>query len=235
MHPRQASLITAAEDIAEKTAAKGKSGAPTLFKYTDPDTNQDFYLPEKKTTVKSPWSGKSISVKPEKFTMGDVAKEVKEDAAAAKSTKSKKAALIALLQGTSKTAAASDLDGLNDKTWEWQVKAKDELLDLAKEAKAAKLKAATLEDKVACQRIEKQCLEGSLLVAKVFGKVMTASVAADLSPADVSKLKKLRNMGEHTIDGEVWTKMDEEFKVSPHGLKGDYDKGCRWVSFDEVF
>lgn len=99
MHPRQARLITAAENIAEKTAAKGKSGAPTLFKYTDPDTNQDFYLPEKKTTVKSPWSGKSISVKPEKFTMGDVAKEVKEDAAAAKSTKSKKAALIALLRG----------------------------------------------------------------------------------------------------------------------------------------
>ena len=99
MHPRQASLITAAEDIAEKTAAKGKSGTPALFKYVDEESGKDFYLPEKKTSVKSPWSGKTITVKPEKFTMGDVAKEVKEDAAAAKATRSRKAALIALLRG----------------------------------------------------------------------------------------------------------------------------------------
>jgi hypothetical protein len=100
MHPRQARLITAAENIAEKTAAKGKSGAPVLFKYVDEESGKDFYLPEKKTTVKSPWSGKTISVKPEKFTMGDVAKEVKEDAAATKAApKSKKAALLDILGG----------------------------------------------------------------------------------------------------------------------------------------
>ena len=99
MHPRQARLITAAENIAEKTAAKGKAGAPVLFKYVDGESGKDFYLTEKKTTVKSPWSGKTISVKPEKFTMGDVAKEVKEDAAAPKSPKSKKAALLDLLGG----------------------------------------------------------------------------------------------------------------------------------------
>ena len=87
MHPRQASLLNAAENLVEKTAAKGKAGAPVLFKYTDPDAKKDFYLTEKKTTVKSPFSGKSISVKPEKFTMGDVSKEIKEDAAAAKASK----------------------------------------------------------------------------------------------------------------------------------------------------
>lgn len=95
MHPRQASVLNAASELADRIAAKkkqtekkqqagGKSGAPVLFKYTDPDSGQDFYLPEKKTTVKSPWSGKSISVKPEKFNMGDVGKELKEDAKAKK-------------------------------------------------------------------------------------------------------------------------------------------------------
>jgi hypothetical protein len=88
MHPRQASALTAAQELADRIAKKkpaqkqqagGKAGAPTLFKYTDPETGQDFYLPEKKTTVKSPWTGKSISVKPEKFNMGDVAKELKSD------------------------------------------------------------------------------------------------------------------------------------------------------------
>ncbi len=93
MHPRQASVLAVASDLADRIAAKkkpaqqkqqagGKMSAPTLFKYTDPDTGMDFYLPEKKTTVKSPWSGKSISVKPEKFNMGDVAKELKTDAKA---------------------------------------------------------------------------------------------------------------------------------------------------------
>ena len=47
----------------------------------------DFYLPEKKTTVKSPYSGKSFSAKPEKFTMGDVGKELKTDAKAEKAAK----------------------------------------------------------------------------------------------------------------------------------------------------
>ena len=93
MHPRQANLISVAERIAQRIAAKSKAGAPVLYKYTDPDGG-DFYLPEKKTTVKSPYSGKSISAKPEKFTPGDVAK-AKEDAKA----KTKKAALLAILHG----------------------------------------------------------------------------------------------------------------------------------------
>lgn len=86
MHPRQASLLTNAQEVVAKTAKK-KSGAPTLYKYTDPDSGVDFYLPEKKTTVKSPYSGKSFSAKPEKFTMGDVGKELKTDAKAEKAAK----------------------------------------------------------------------------------------------------------------------------------------------------
>ena len=83
MHPRQASLLAVAQELVEKTAKK-KSGAPVLWKYTDPETQTDFYLTEKKVTVKSPYTGKSFSAKPEKFNMGDVSKELKGDAKAEK-------------------------------------------------------------------------------------------------------------------------------------------------------
>jgi hypothetical protein len=82
-------LLNHAQDLVEKTAAKGrgKSALPILWKYTDPDSGSDFYLTEKKVTVKSPYSGKSFSTKPEKFTMGDVSKELKGDAKAEKAAK----------------------------------------------------------------------------------------------------------------------------------------------------
>ena len=88
MHPRQATVLAKANDLEGRIAAKKqtqqKTSVPTLFKYTDPDSGQDFYLTEKKTTVKSPYSGKSFSAKPEKFNMGDVTKELKTDAKAEK-------------------------------------------------------------------------------------------------------------------------------------------------------
>lgn len=94
MHPCQASVLAQANDLVNRLAAKkqtekkqqagGKTAVPTLYKYTDPDSGQDFYLPEKKTTVKSPYTGKSFSTKPEKSTMGDVSKELKSDAKAEK-------------------------------------------------------------------------------------------------------------------------------------------------------
>jgi hypothetical protein len=50
-----------------------------LFKYTDEEGN-NFYLPEKKTgTLKSPFSGKSFPAKPEKSSISDVSKGLKED------------------------------------------------------------------------------------------------------------------------------------------------------------
>ena len=89
MHARQASVLQVTNDLVTKLAAKKqqatpKTSVPILWKYTDPDSGSDFYLTEKKTTVKSPYSGKSFSAKPEKFNMGDVTKELKQDAKAQK-------------------------------------------------------------------------------------------------------------------------------------------------------
>jgi len=89
MHPRQATALAKINDLESRIAAKkqqsgAKTAVPTLWKYTDPDSGTDFYLTEKKTTVKSPYSGKSFSAKPEKFNMGDVTKELKTDAKAEK-------------------------------------------------------------------------------------------------------------------------------------------------------
>lgn len=46
----------------------------------------------------------------------------------------------------------------------------------------------------------------------------------------IKALKKLSVFDEMTVDGTVWTRFpDGEFKVSPHGLTGDYDTDCRWL------
>jgi len=49
-------------------------------------------------------------------------------------------------------------------------------------------------------------------------------------------LKSLLDSGEICVDGAVWLKLkaDREFKVSPKGLKGDYDTHSYFVSFDEL-
>lgn len=59
-----------------------------------------------------------------------------------------------------------------------------------------------------------------------------------LSEADVAALRRLPDMGEHVArSGAVWTKFssDREFKVSPRGEWGDFDSGCYWVAFEDVF
>jgi len=88
MHPKQASLLNHAAEVMERFAAKKKEsekkqglGQVFWWKYTDPDGNI-FYLEERKTTVKSPISGKSFSSRPIKFTPAQVSKEMKEDAKA---------------------------------------------------------------------------------------------------------------------------------------------------------
>lgn len=83
MHPRQASLLTVTNEVTEKLAAKkpvAVGGAPLLWKYVDPDTNQEFFLPERKMTVRSPYTGKSFSTKPEKMTPAGVGKEMRDEA-----------------------------------------------------------------------------------------------------------------------------------------------------------
>lgn len=96
MHPRQAPLADLAQSLVEKTA-DDKTAATSLWLYTCPETKQDFYLPKKMVSVHSPYTGKTFSAKPEKFSMGDVGKELKEDAKAEKGKgKAKKAAELGL-------------------------------------------------------------------------------------------------------------------------------------------
>ena len=77
MHPLQSRLLQEALQL--KVAA----AAPVLWKYTDPE-GKEFYLTEKKTTVRSPYSGKSFSVKPERSTISEVSKDLREEAKADK-------------------------------------------------------------------------------------------------------------------------------------------------------
>lgn len=77
--PKQA-LLARATSLVERTAASA-----VLWKYTDEDGNE-FFLPEKKTgTLKSPISGKSFTAKPDKSSLTDVSKELKDEGAKVKS------------------------------------------------------------------------------------------------------------------------------------------------------
>jgi len=53
--------------------------------------------------------------------------------------------------------------------------------------------------------------------------------SASMSTDPAAALLRLGNWDEAVIDGVVWTRQDDEFKVSPYGLQGDYDRGCYWV------
>lgn len=56
-----------------------KEAAGVLWQYADEEGNE-FYLPEKRTgTIRSPYTGKSFTAKPSKFTLSDVGKELKMD------------------------------------------------------------------------------------------------------------------------------------------------------------
>ena len=99
-------LLSLSERLLVRTAARAKKhqgeskrqSGSNLWKYTCPETGKDFYLAEKKTSIKSPYTGKNFTAKPEKDTLSDVGKELKSDQAAAKAEKNtKKAALLALL------------------------------------------------------------------------------------------------------------------------------------------
>jgi len=87
MHPRQASLVTNATEVMDRIAAEKKpGGALLMWKYTDPD-GKIFYLDERKLTIKSPFSGKSFTSKPERFTPSQMVKEIKEEAKGGGATK----------------------------------------------------------------------------------------------------------------------------------------------------
>jgi hypothetical protein len=86
MHPRQANVLTLATELADKTAGKKKQtadkpmpSAPLLWKYETPD-GETFYLEVKRTTIKSPFTGKSFSARPIRHTPAQVGKELREEA-----------------------------------------------------------------------------------------------------------------------------------------------------------
>ena len=102
MHPRQANIVQHASALAMRIAAKGKQsekkqgvgvgGQALLWEYTDPE-GKTFYLEEKKTTVKSPFTGKAFTSRPTRHTPAQVGKEMKDEAKAEKET-AKVAAMI---------------------------------------------------------------------------------------------------------------------------------------------
>ena len=77
MHQIQADLLSKAESLTSKVAATA-----ILWKYTDPE-NRIFYLAEKLLTVRSPYSGKSFTTHPERYSLGDVGKELRAEPAVA--------------------------------------------------------------------------------------------------------------------------------------------------------
>jgi hypothetical protein len=73
MHPTQQALLRQAQGLNDKLAA-----TTTLWKFTCPDTGKVFYLTEKVMTIRSPWTGKTFTTRPERETLGDVGKELRE-------------------------------------------------------------------------------------------------------------------------------------------------------------
>jgi hypothetical protein len=74
---------------------------------------------------------------------------------------------------------------------------------------------------------------------------MTSPASASASSAvtnpnptkeEIRRLRRLPDMGEILIQGEIWTKFEHnrEYKVSPNWEEGDYDTGCCWISFEEI-
>lgn len=79
MHPRQAALLARTHDLNVRLATKKEGGSPVMWKYVCPDTNQEFYLGERKTSVKSPFTGKAFSTKPEKMSLTNMVRDIKEE------------------------------------------------------------------------------------------------------------------------------------------------------------
>jgi len=74
MHRDQEQLLQRAESLRTKLAAA------LLWKYTDPDNGKIFYLTEKVMTIRSPYTGKTFSTKPERYSLSDVGQELREEA-----------------------------------------------------------------------------------------------------------------------------------------------------------
>lgn len=73
---RYENLVGKAERV---VAAFQKESMGMLWLYTD-EEGKEFYLPEKKTgTIRSPYTGKSFTAKPERRSLSEVGKEIKDE------------------------------------------------------------------------------------------------------------------------------------------------------------
>lgn len=70
----QRELLDQATSLLDKLAA-----SPVLWKYVDPDSGQEFFLPSRRQNVHSPYTGKSAPQRPEKFQMAEVQKELRQE------------------------------------------------------------------------------------------------------------------------------------------------------------
>jgi len=51
----------------------------------------------------------------------------------------------------------------------------------------------------------------------------------------IKALRQLKAWEELEVAGEMWLRLeDDEFKVSPHHLVGNYDLDCYWVAKEEL-
>jgi len=54
----------------------------------------------------------------------------------------------------------------------------------------------------------------------------------------LEKILSMKDGDEVVIGSAVYTRLDtfdgREWKVSPFGLTGDYDKGCYWINSEEL-
>jgi len=78
MHPSQQTLLRQANDLSAKLAAT------VLWKYVCPDSGKTFYLQEKVVTIRSPFTGKTFTTKPERESLGEVGKALREEAKTAR-------------------------------------------------------------------------------------------------------------------------------------------------------
>lgn len=83
MHSRQASVLAQAQAVVARLEARLQKEAATavLWKYVDEtgDSPKNFYLEEKKTTVRSPYTGKTFTTRPKRHTPAQVGQEMKKD------------------------------------------------------------------------------------------------------------------------------------------------------------
>ena len=72
MHPRQASLLSQASEVKIRTATM-----EVVWQYTDEEGNE-FFLTEKRVTIRSPYTGKSFTAHPQRYSYGQIVQVFKE-------------------------------------------------------------------------------------------------------------------------------------------------------------